>query len=466
MGNRMKDEGRQSYVAIVLTQMAQYLASIAFNQPNDARLVFVAKDFSKNQVYDSSITSIQDDISLNFGGVVSGSTDYIIVHVNQASAAFQSLSTIELVGELLTVLAMSDTVVAADLQDWWNAEVVIAQQSFLGARRVSDDLSVTMRYRQCWDDSTVTPCPVTATVPNPDSAWDIPINNANNYKHYILNTQQCISGDMLVQVKNHGAMMVKYLEPGMLIMGSDSQNQDSWCTIADVVFVGEGDLYGDFTDGHLLVKSEGTIEANGIVEAKHFGARYSIFTDCPVMKNSNGVKFTPLAETFCGQREMTWDEYLAIWGSINQVVQDTGTFWFHLDSTFTSCNDQSSCGEETWQEALPAICDAMLACATLKTDAACDGFETKAQVFFANHVQEDANQEITNSYTNLGTSISESVRTANTDNSLGRTLVLFLVGMLALLSVGGALVWKFCHRYERLKEANEPQESGLGAASV
>merc|ERR1711941_130734 len=81
----------------------------------------------------------------------------------------------------------------------------------------------------------------------------------------------------------------------------------------------------------------GMVLPSGNSSLRHFGARYTIFTDCPVMENKDGELFTPLAQTFCGARDFTWSEYLVLWTAIQQVVRDTGIFWFHLDETFTDC---------------------------------------------------------------------------------------------------------------------------------
>jgi len=212
---------------------------------------------------------------------------------------------------------------------------------------------------------------------------------------------------------------VKFLKSGMKIRGQSKNLDAAWCEIQDVHFNGKGALHGNFTQGHLVFdRTRNEIVRSGNVTQETRGALFTVYTDCPIMQNVNGEEFTPLADTFCGAHNFTWTECIVLWTSINQIVSDTGTFWFHLEETFTTCKDPSLCADTpNWRDALPDVCTSMMDCASSMGSLECKSFEEVAQTFFHNYVKNETLVKISEAYENKGTSISESVKESQRANT-------------------------------------------------
>lgn len=285
---------------------------------------------------------------------------------------------------------------------------------------------------------------------------DVPLNNAASYENWIFNNQgsSCVSGDMLVESESEGPIKAGALLQGMKIRGKDANGRSQWCTVQDIYFNGMGTLFGNFTEGHLVLdESTGTVLPSGNSNHEHFGARYTIFTDCPVMENKDGELFTPLAQTFCGARDFSWSEYLVLWRAIQQIVSDTGIFWFHLDETFTDCNNQTMCGNVTeWRDALPHVCDSLMACASSQDDLICDDFEQVAQTFFEKYIRAERVEEIKNAYADYG-SISQSVKESQNEDHLWMWVAIGAGGLVLVMAI--LLVTLRCCCQEKQGEDND-----------
>jgi len=274
----------------------------------------------------------------------------------------------------------------------------------------------------------------------------VPLNNAENYEQYILNEGSCVSGDMFVEVQNSGEMQVKFLKPGMKIRGQSKNLDAAWCEIQDVHFIGKGALHGNFTEGHLIFDpSRDEVVRSGNLTQESRGALYTVYTDCPLMENTDGDQFTPLADTFCGANNFTWSEYIVLWTSINQIVSDTGTFWFHLDETFTTCKDPSLCADTPqWRNALPEVCTSLMECASSMGYLECRSFEEVAQTFFHSYVKNETLAKISEAYEKKGSSISESVKESQKDQTHW-----IYIGVASGLALFGAVLGCFLIYYRK-----------------
>jgi len=240
---------------------------------------------------------------------------------------------------------------------------------------------------------------------------------------------------------------------GMKIRGKDANGRSRWCTVEDIYFNGMGTLFGNFTEGHFVLNdSSGMVLPSGNSSHEHFGARYTIFTDCPVMENKDGELFTPLAQTFCGARDFTWSEYLVLWTAIQQVVRDTGIFWFHLDETFTDCKNETMCGNiSEWRDALPPVCESLMACAATQDDIICDDFEEVAQTFFERYIRAERVEEIKKAYAEYG-SISQSVKDSSQNENYLWMWVAIVAGGLGASMVVLLVTWRCCCQKKQEEE--------------
>jgi len=195
----------------------------------------------------------------------------------------------------------------------------------------------------------------------------------------------CVAGDMVVGTLTRGDVETRDLLVGDMIRGLDADMEEKWCVVKDVVKVGHGTLYGNFTAQHLIADMDGRIITHGRSPQVRNGDLYTVFTDCPLMKNVDDVLFTPLAEVFCGSAEMAWEEYLYIFNALLQIIGASGTEWLHIDTFYRNCNS-TDCNHYHWRDALPGVCHSMLQCAKLGDDASCDNFENVAWGFFTEHV--------------------------------------------------------------------------------
>eukprot|EP00493_Phyllostaurus_siculus_P022185 UN22517 len=84
---------------------------------------------------------------------------------------------------------------------------------------------------------------------------DVPLNSAANFEYWIIDTRRskCVSGDMLVESESDGPIKAGALVEGMKIRGRDANGNSQWCTVQDIYFNGMGTLFGNFTEGHLLL---------------------------------------------------------------------------------------------------------------------------------------------------------------------------------------------------------------------
>jgi len=320
--------------------------------------------------------------------------------------------------------------------------------NFLATRDWTYSHEDVTNYAKCYESGQNCPGTGHNNRPAANMNMDVPLNSAANFEywiHYIDEGANCVSGDMLVESESSGPIKTGALVEGMKIRGRDAKGNSQWCTVQDIYFNGMGTLFGNFTEGHLVLDdSSGTVLPSGNASHEHFGARYTIFTDCPVMENKDGELFTPLAQTFCGSQDFTWSEYLVLWTAIQQVVRDTGIFWFHLDETFTNCKNETLCGNVTdWRDALPPVCESLMSCASTKDDVICDDFEEIAQNFFDRHIRAERVEEIKNAYAKYG-SISQSVKySSKNENHLWMWVAIgagFLVVTMAILLV----TWRRC----------------------
>merc|ERR1719204_1654538 len=332
---------------------------------------------------------------------------------------------------------------------------------FLAVRDWTYDPQEAKNYATCYESGQNCPGTGFSNRPAANMNMDIPLNSAANIEYWILFTKDggssCVSGDMLVESESMGPIKTGALVEGMKIRGGDEHGNSQWCTVQDIYFNGMGTLFGNFTEGHLIIDdSSGMVLPSGNSSHEHFGARYTIFTDCPVMENKDGELFTPLAQTFCGARDFTWSEYLVLWTAIQQVVRDTGIFWFHIDETFTNCQDETLCGNVIdWRDALPPVCESLLSCANSQDDVICDDFEEVAQNFFDRHIRAERVEEIKNAYAEYG-SISQSVKdSSKNDKHLWMWVAIIAVALAGLLAILIVICRCCCQRNQVEKKQEE-----------
>jgi len=180
---------------------------------------------------------------------------------------------------------------------------------FLATRDWTYDSNEVKNYAKCYESGQNCPGGGHNNRPAANMNMDVPLNNAATYEYWILNTggSSCVSGDMLVESESSGPIKAGALLEGMKIRGKDAHGNSQWCTVQDIYFNGMGTIFGNFTEGHLVLDdSAGIVQPSGNSSHEHFGARYTIFTDCPIMENKDGELFTPLAQTFCGSRDFSW----------------------------------------------------------------------------------------------------------------------------------------------------------------
>jgi len=278
---------------------------------------------------------------------------------------------------------------------------------------------------------------------------------------------ECVAGDMAVQTMARGDVETRDLLSGDMIPGLDANMEEKWCVVKDVVKVGRGALYGNFTANHLIMDLDGRITTHGATPHLRYGDLYSVLTDCPAMKNANGVLFTPLAEVFCGASDMAWEEYVFVFDAILQIIDYTGTEWLHVDTFYRNCLNSTDCKHQYWQDALPGVCHSMLQCAKLGDDASCDNFENVAWRFFKEHVTTDMyHTVIENSYIEQGSNIlADSIRNRKPIHALWYFWM--SMSLLIIIVVLGCYMM-FCRKnkclaidIELMSKGVERSESGL-----
>jgi len=451
-GNR-NNHIRKPFMLNVLQNMKRYLADIGYEDSNMVRLIARPQGQGKARMACSSIApcygTIEKTWPQKIGFWVNTNDPRILSHTSVDKIA--ALMIHELSHSTVVASRKSLQVTGDDIPLTKKNVGTLDGAPFLATRDWSYDHDDVKNYAKCYERGQN--CPGAGdrhsfNRPAANMKMDVPLNNAANYEHWILLADEvpnCVSGDMLVESESSGPIPAGALLEGMKIRGRDAKGNSGWCTVQDIYFNGMGTLFGNFTEGHLVLDdSSGMVLPSGNSSHEHFGARYTIFTDCPVMENKDGELFTPLAQTFCGARDFTWSEYLVLWTAIQQVVRDTGIFWFHLDETFTNCKNQTLCGNVTdWRDALPPVCESLMSCASTKNDVVCDDFEEVAQNFFDRHIRAERVEEIKNAYANYG-SISQSVKeSSENENHLWMWIAIVAGGLAVMLAIL-LVTWRCC----------------------
>lgn len=455
-GNR-NNHIRKPFMLNVLQNMRRYLGDIGYSSSNMVQLVAKPQGGSMARMSCSGGApcygaiekrwpqKIGFNVNVNSPSLISDTTvekvAALIIHELSHSTAVGSYQNLQVTGHdiALTPLAVGSH----------------ENRGFLATRDWTYDDNEVKNYARCYESGRNCPGGGYNNRPGANQYMDIPLNNAATYEYWILNTggSSCVSGDMLVESESSGPIKVGALVEGMKIRGKDAHGKSQWCTVQDIYFNGMGTLFGNFTEGHLVLDdSTGMVQPSGNSSHENFGARYTIFTDCPVMENKDGELFTPLAQTFCGSRDFSWSEYLVLWKAIQKVVSDTGIFWFHLDETFTDCKNTTLCGNLTdWRDALPPVCESLMDCASSQDDVICDDFEEEAQTFFDRYVRAERVEEIKKSYAEYG-SISQSVKdSSQNEDNLWMIVACSLAVMMAIFVV----TWRCCCQEKQDEDKNQ-----------
>ena len=205
-----------------------------------------------------------------------------------------------------------------------------------------------------------------------------------------------------------------------------------WCRVLSVEAHGEGEVYGNFTDNHLLMATgSGVVSQQGRYSTQRSVDLVNVATDCAVAVTTGGQLFTPLSSTFCGTdaslslsqyvvastfvklvcriasvshacdflrranagSSMSRCRYVTLYAAILRVAAKTGTFWFAPDTYTRTTNDSG------WHSDLPPLCASMLACIASgshngsdggSSSGGCDHFEANVTYLVNTHMVTDA----------------------------------------------------------------------------
>lgn len=135
---------------------------------------------------------------------------------------------------------------------------------------------------------------------------------------------------------------VRGLAVGDKIKGLDSGLEPQWCTVAAVEPTGDGELWGNFTDGHFVLR-DGQVVTNGRLHGeRHTADKWLVMTDCPYGVDESGTVFSALSD-FNRHRDpaepqfveagepatLSLADHLLLHRVYFELVQKTGGFWLN-----------------------------------------------------------------------------------------------------------------------------------------
>ncbi|EPY16445.1 hypothetical protein STCU_11256 [Strigomonas culicis] len=202
----------------------------------------------------------------------------------------------------------------------------------------------------------------------------------------------CVAGDARVEAAGRGTVAARDVVVGDALPGAAP---GEWCRVVAVAAAGRGVVHGDFTADHLVVGARGVVAASGAGGGRARETdRVNIATACPAVRLASGALFTPLSTAFCA-RPLDWRSYGALYAAIARVVARTGAFWFD-----PSVYVDGGGGAVSWAAGLPAVCDAMTACAA--SGERCAAFEAAAARWIDAHVPAALRARVRRAYPRLG----------------------------------------------------------------
>ncbi|RNF01958.1 uncharacterized protein Tco025E_08483 [Trypanosoma conorhini] len=223
----------------------------------------------------------------------------------------------------------------------------------------------------------------------------------------------CIAGDVAITTDGRGVVAARDVVVGDRIPGA---GEGEWCEVVAAVRVADkGKVFGNFTDDHFVVAPADAPSGTHVVRASGTGAPsreadlVNIATTCPAARATSGELFTPLSTVFC--KQLTWDEYLPLYGALMRIVAKTGGFWFD-PSTYGSApgarpgsptgppSSPALPGRLSWMERLPDICDTMRSCTA--RGARCSEFERLAGGWVRQYLPPAQYEQVRRSYPRLG----------------------------------------------------------------
>jgi len=138
---------------------------------------------------------------------------------------------------------------------------------------------------------------------------------------------------------------VRALAVGDKIKGLDSDLAPQWCTVAAVEPTGHGELWGNFTDGHFVLR-DGQVVTNGRSHGeRHTADKWLVMTDCPYGVDESGTVFSALSD-FNRHRDpaeprfvqpgdrstVSLADHLMLHKVYFALIQKTGGFWLNPNS--------------------------------------------------------------------------------------------------------------------------------------
>lgn len=231
-----------------------------------------------------------------------------------------------------------------------------------------------------------TPSPTSSPTPPPTKATPSP-TKAPKKACYCCTHWCSIAGDARISTLTEGPLRVDQIVPGHKIRGADCDPTDStcssrWCDVISNYKHGEGEVLGDFTQGHQVVRMDRTGK-NVIVPhsrgVKRQAALYNIATECDVAMTQDGQQFTPFSTAFCNKETLSMPEYHKVFRSILRFTQQGGAKLRFLWDPRTWADNAT----HQLTPALDKLCSSILHC---KDEESCGEFEADIGALVDNHM--------------------------------------------------------------------------------
>ena len=110
---------------------------------------------------------------------------------------------------------------------------------------------------------------------------------------------------------------------------------------------------------------------------------YTVVSDCAVLFNAAGQRFTPLSSLVTSDNSISNHDYFLMFTSLRSIWKLTGTFWFDLRSYRRI--------DAPFRNAVRSIFVAMNPCGAYGD---CQRFETLAAAFIQEHLANDADRDL------------------------------------------------------------------------
>jgi len=140
---------------------------------------------------------------------------------------------------------------------------------------------------------------------------------------------------------------VRSLAVGDQVRGLGADFEPRWCTVAAVEPTGTGDLHGNFTSGHFVLR-DGHVVTNGKGHGlRHVADKWLLMTDCPFGVDESGTVFSALSDfnrhrhpdepmfvdVDAGERaELSFADHLLLHKVYYSLIRKTGGFWLNPNS--------------------------------------------------------------------------------------------------------------------------------------